>query len=140
METIHIAPTILDFLGLPPEPSFQGMSLMNIIDPGSRDPEGAHAMHPPEEKPAFAISPSGKMVRFKGWKYIEDDDAETEELYDLRNDPGETENLVMRESGRASELREILRRWDASVLVVRSEDVELDEAAVRALRALGYVD
>ncbi len=141
VETIHIAPTILDFLGLPPEQSFQGMSLMNLIEPGSRDPDGAHVLHPPEEKPAFSINHRSRMVRFHGWKYIEvDDELGTEELYDLMNDAGETENLVLTETARAAELRALLRSWNSSVLVVRSESYELDAESLRALRALGYVD
>ncbi len=141
VETIHIAPTILDFLGLPPEQSFQGMSLMNLIEPGSRDPDGAHVLHPPEEKPAFSINHRSRMVRFHGWKYIEvDDELGTEELYDLVNDAGETENLVLSETAKAAELRTLLRSWNSSVLVVRSESYELDAESLRALRALGYVD
>jgi arylsulfatase A-like enzyme len=141
VETIHIAPTILDFLGLPPEQSFQGMSLMNLIEPGSRDPDGAHVLHPPEEKPAFSINHRSRMVRFHGWKYIEvDDELGTEELYDLVNDAGETENLVLTETAKAAELRALLRSWNSSVLVVRSESYELDAESLRALRALGYVD
>jgi len=164
VETIHIAPTILDFLDLPPEPSFQGMSLMNVIDPGSREwapgaadgggaedaageTEGGpttasgHVQHPAEEKPAFSINRDGRMIRFRGWKYIEiDDELGTEELYDLGSDPGETNNLVLTETEKAAELRELLRQWNASVPVVRSDSYELDDESVRALRALGYVD
>jgi arylsulfatase A-like enzyme len=141
VETIHIAPTILDFLGLPPEQSFQGMSLMNIIDPGSRDTGGPHVLHPLEEKPAFSINHNGRMVRFHGWKYIEiDDELGTEELYDLTNDPGETKNVVFTDTGKAAELRALLRSWNSSVPVVRSESYELDAESLRALRALGYVD
>ena len=67
VETIHIAPTILDFLGLPPEPSFQGMSLGDIIGLDGRD--DARPRHPLEEKPAFSMNGIGRMVRFGGWKY-----------------------------------------------------------------------
>jgi len=146
VETIHIAPTIIDFLELPPEHSFQGMSLMNIIDPGSRPeviegPAELFVQHPPEEKPAFSINHKSRMVRFGGWKYIEvDDELGTEELYDLRNDPGETDNLVLHQTETAAELRALLREWNASVPVIRSDSYELDDESMRALRALGYVD
>ncbi|MEA3408801.1 MAG: hypothetical protein U9Q95_00465, partial [Candidatus Eisenbacteria bacterium] len=118
---------------LPPEQSFQGMSLMNIMDPGSRNPDGAHVLHPPEEKPAFSINREGRMVRFHGWKYIEiDDELGTEELYDLMNDPGETENLVLADTEKAAELRALLRSWNSSVPVVRSESYELDAESMRS--------
>ena len=98
-------------------------------------------LHPREEKPAFSINHNSRMVRFHGWKYIEiDDELGTEELYDLVNDSGETKNLVLTDTVRAAELRALLRAWNSSVPVVRSESYELDAESLRALRALGYVD
>ncbi len=139
VETIHIAPTILEFLGLPPEPSFQGMSLWSIIAPDLA--AGDHPSHPPEEKPAFAINRTGRAIRYGGWKYIEmDEPPGSEELYDLSADPGEVRNLVAAEPDKAAELRELLRAWNASVPVVRSDDYELDEESIEALRTLGYID
>lgn len=141
VETIHIAPTILDLLGLPPEPSFHGASLRTLLLPGEPRPDEAHPAHPESEKPAFAIHDGGKMVRFDGWKYIETSDGPVgEELYDLSNDPGETENLIATEPEKAGALSDILRRWDENVLIIRSGDYELDEESIRVLRTLGYVD
>ncbi len=54
--------------------------------------------------------------------------------------PGETENLVLVNTEKAAELRALLRSWNSSVPVVRSESYELDAESLRALRALGYVD
>jgi arylsulfatase A-like enzyme len=139
VETIHIAPTILDLLGLPPDPSFQGMSLAGIIEPG-RTPS-AYPSHPPHEKPAFSINGVGRSIRYAGWKYIEmDDPPGSEELYNLLADPGETRNLVSVRTERAASLRTLLRAWDASVPVVRSGDHELDEESIRTLRTLGYIE
>lgn len=139
VETIHIAPTILEFLGLPPEPSFQGMSLWSIIAPDLA--AGDRPSHPPEEKPAFAINGAGRAIRYGGWKYVEmDEPPGSEELYDLSADPGEVRNLVAAEPDKAAELRGLLRAWDASVPVVRSGDYELDQESIEALRTLGYID
>jgi arylsulfatase len=139
VETIHIAPTILDLLGLPPEPSFQGMSLAGVIAPG-RTPS-AYPSHPPHEKPAFSINGVGRSVRYRGWKYIEmDDPEESEQLYDLTADPGETRNLVSVKTEKAADLRALLHAWDASVPVVRSGTPELDEESIRTLRTLGYIE
>ena len=96
VETIHIAPTILDLLGLPPEPSFQGMSLMGFIALEHPNTD-AHVRHPLSEKPAFSVRDQArtKGVRFDGWEYMEHEDpAAGSELYDLASDPGETRNLI----------------------------------------------
>ncbi|MCK4410312.1 MAG: hypothetical protein KAW67_09510, partial [Candidatus Eisenbacteria sp.] len=140
VETIHIAPTILDFLDLPPESSFQGMSLwgMTVVDPTILS--DSRPLHPQEEKPAFAEHKDGKMVRYEGWKHIQLDSAGTAELYDLKTDPGETRNLIAEQPGQAARLGDLLEKWDASVPTVRSGDYELDEEALDLLRSLGYVD
>jgi arylsulfatase A-like enzyme len=139
VETIHIAPTILEFLGLPPVESFQGMSLVGVIAP--EESLGDCPSHPAEEKPAFSINDRCLAVRYGGWKYIETSGAGGgEELYDLATDPGETSNLMAVEREKAAELRELLRAWDSNVPVVRSDDYELDEESLEALRTLGYID
>jgi arylsulfatase len=147
VETMHIAPTVLEFLDLPPEPSFHGMSLWRMIagDPAERpagtvaaDRTGLYTAHPRSEKPAFAINKDAKMVRFKGWKYILG--AEHAELYDLTSDPGELVNLMEQEPDRAAELDAILKQWDASVPEVRTHQTEPDRESLELLRSLGYVD
>jgi arylsulfatase A-like enzyme len=143
VETLHIAPTILEFLGLPPEPSFHGMSLWGTIadgpaGDGTASPAGAHSAHPRSERPAFAVNKNAKMVRFQGWKYILG--TERAELYDLRSDPGELRNLMEEEPGRAAELDATLRQWDAGVPEVRTDEAEPDRESLELLRSLGYVD
>jgi arylsulfatase A-like enzyme len=152
VESIDIAPTILDLLDLPPESSFQGVSLRPLLVRGSVRSEGADTWHGDSgestetsyaysgrDRPAFAIAKYSRMVRRSGLKYVENDDG-TEELYDLLSDPGETQNLISTEPERAVELRKILRRWDESLPSVREGEYELDEESIRMLRTLGYVD
>lgn len=140
VETMHIAPTILDFLDLPPEPSFQGMSLWGMTVVDSTTLSDSRPLHPQEEKPVFAEHKDGKMVRYEGWKHIRLDCADTAELYDLKTDPGETRNLIAEQPGQAARLGNLLEKWDASVPTVRSGDHKLDEEALDLLRSLGYVD
>jgi arylsulfatase A-like enzyme len=147
VETMRIGPTILEFLDLPPEPSFHGMSLWSTIageqgddsrgESGAR-PADSHSAHPRSERPAFSVNRNAKAVRFQGWKYILG--AEHAELYDLRSDPGELMNLIDREPGRAAELEALLRQWDAGVPEVRADETEPDRESLELLRSLGYVD
>ena len=65
-------------------------------------------------------------------------------LYDLDNDPGETENLVDELPEIAASLREAVTRWyEAPYDAVKgsSGDVgEMDDATREQLKALGYLD
>lgn len=69
---------------------------------------------------------------------------EKEELYDLRNDPREKENLFL-ESGRsAGSYREVLRAYleeaRRQLLQQRGEEITPDERVLEKLRALGYIE
>ena len=84
---LDVAPTVLDFLGIPAPPQFQGHSLLRLLRP-----------HPPESEPVYAESmyardhlacSSLRSIRLGRYKYIE---APKPELYDLATDPGETQN------------------------------------------------
>jgi arylsulfatase A-like enzyme len=142
VETMNIAPTVLEFLGLQPEPSFQGRSLWSTIATAggvervsTPDSVGTHSWSP---KPAFAINGSAKMVRVGGWKYIAH--AGYAELFDLTNDPGELRNVNGSETGRAQEMGDLLREWDVSVPEVRPIGSEPDKRSLKLLSSLGYIN
>lgn len=87
---IDIAPTILAFAGIVPAPGIQGNNLMEIVN-------GKHTRKDFFYEHTFLGSPRLPKVEgvvstgFKYMKYIEHD---YEELYDVKNDPHETRNLV----------------------------------------------
>jgi hypothetical protein len=87
------------------------------------------------EKPRWA-------VRDEGLKYIYASSDGLEELYDLREDPGETRNLIERQPLRAAFYRQLLFGW---ILEQRrggggsAERAELTPNQLENLRALGYV-
>jgi arylsulfatase A-like enzyme len=81
------------------------------------------------------------------WKYIRWTNVDFEELYDLAADPGEKVNLAQRRPRILSLLREDLRRHHAAAEAKRAEfgidpssDVELDQATLNSLKALGYIN
>ena len=91
--TIDLAPTILDLATLDVPPSMQGESLLPMI-------RGEEA----EWRTEFFYDhyylphriPASEAVRTERWKYIRyiNSDPLFEELYDLREDPDETRNLI----------------------------------------------
>lgn len=69
------------------------------------------------------------------WKYIR---STRPELYDLRSDPGETNDLAGAQPGRARELAAALAGLEQGLRPVRAEAVALPAAERRQLESLGY--
>jgi arylsulfatase A-like enzyme len=88
---IDIAPTLLELAGLEPSASMQGRSLMPLVRGRSTEWRTDFFYEHPR-------IPKTEGVRTEGWKYIRYVETEPaiEELYDLRRDPQELENLVGR--------------------------------------------
>ncbi|MBU0617226.1 MAG: tetratricopeptide repeat protein, partial [Planctomycetes bacterium] len=80
-----------------------------------------------------------RCLRANGWKYIH---APRPELYDVRADPGETEDLAAGEPGRTAAMRAQLRKLIAdSPEPVAADDalVHPDQTTLDRLQSLGYV-
>lgn len=94
---LDIAPTIMDMLNLPTVKTFQGKSLIPIIE-DKRDKN-------------FAVMSQGWDVNglivaymTRKWKYILNEAKNSRELYDIEEDPEERENLYEMERAIAEDL------------------------------------
>ena len=138
VRTIDLMPTILRFLDLPQPEELQGTSLLPLI---SRRPPDlllkslSESLLPRENYGWSELS----AVRIGDWKYIL---APREELYDLRTDPGERNDLAKRREGDAARMREEIHRLmqdaapSGAPIAYRQE---LDDTARERLRSLGYL-
>ena len=90
---IDLAPTIVDLVGIGNVSSFWGESLLPVVK-GEREATNGTIS-------TTSVSGGPRLIAYRipGWKYILTeslDDGEVvvaEEVYDLKNDPGETKNL-----------------------------------------------
>ncbi len=128
---VDVVPTVLDALGLEPDPSLPGGSLLPLIAADDADP-----------RPAYFEAMTPFLSR--GWaplrgvlvgrdKYI---DLPIEERYALDIDPQEQHNLAAADRSRTDTLAAILRSFD--VAPPARPGAEPDDVVAR-LRALGYV-
>jgi len=148
---VDVMPTILDLLGYAGDvPAMQGTSLRPAWE-GSDTVRIAYAESlgiPAEAKALrtdrykYVVSISAADVAQHGRQYVPPEPA-ARELFDLREDPGERQNLLA--SPRAGQLAvlaemldERLRRHVASQHG-QAEKVQLDQETVDKLKALGYV-
>jgi arylsulfatase A-like enzyme len=146
--TLDIMPTVLDFLGVSPPKKIAGRSLLDFIETEAgaesrtfllerRDyPWGMRMLHP-------ELWGRGKeyAARTDEWKLTVRLSGE-DELYNLKEDPLELQNLVGQENDLAAHLRLVLYDWlEASG---RNEPVtdataQMDEETIEHLKSLGYI-
>ncbi len=129
---IDIVPTVLDWIGAPPDTTLHGTSLLGL----------AHGNGSSEDRPTYFEALTANLSR--SWaplrgvivnrdKYI---DLPTQELYDLATDPREERNVAASRRDRTEVLLNTLRAFDLAPPALPGEET----SAVRdRLRALGYV-
>lgn len=123
--TIDLAPSILEFLGLPKQKGYKGVS---ILDSKKKRPvffelantqmvfrSGVSKYY----DVAVDIDPSVRLIHnigkqkigvlFDGWKLIVNFDLKNEELYNINMDYSEKINLINKEKKKAYELRILLK-------------------------------
>ncbi len=106
-------PTLLVLAGLPPSPTAKdGVNLTPLLrgEPLERGPIFWHYPHYSNQ----GGSPGG-AVRRGDWKLIEWYEVGRLELFNLRNDIGETNNLAAANSDKARQLHDELQQWRKEV-------------------------
>jgi N-acetylglucosamine-6-sulfatase len=117
MLNIDMAPSLLDICGLEPLANVHGRSWKNVVQGASQGWRKSWSYEYNFER-EFPYTPNVRGVRTDDWKYIHypngDGQPETEkaELYNLKADPQETNNLIdVREAqGKLAELKAELER------------------------------
>jgi arylsulfatase A-like enzyme len=127
VRTIDVAPTLLDLAGLPLPSGLAGESLLPALRGAAPFPASAFA-----EERAHGLELLA--VRREGWKWIRG--PHHAELYHLSADPLERD---ARPGEPPAELDAELATFPERYPVRASGTVELDEATLEHLRALGYV-
>lgn len=113
MNTDYV-PTILDILGQNPNLSPDGMSILPLLK-NSEKPynRGAIYWHYPHFSNQMS-RPAG-AVRQGEWKLVENFETGKFELFNLKEDIGETKNLLKRQPEKAQALSKLLKKWQLSV-------------------------
>jgi arylsulfatase A-like enzyme len=145
VEMVDVVPTLHDLLDMPPSGSsgyldFDGVSLRGLL----MDDGTAHPRQYAYSETLLGESHS-VAVRSLSYKLILDFKRDSQLLFDLRSDPGETHDLSAQKPEIVTQLKEELQRIEARAQEPSSgEDVVLSdeeqEAVRRRLEALGYVE
>lgn len=131
---VDLFPTVLDCLQVPGSPRTSGASFKPALLGQPIEPRACYA------ETVSAFSAYGwaplKCVTTADWKYVE---STRDELYDLRNDPGELRNLLDEQPEQCRTMQQLLADLEAQMTPVDVSDVALTEADRRALESLGYL-
>ena len=139
--TVSILPTILELAGIDfTAENFSGRSLVPYWDRNFSDDQIIFST-------GALVFEERESVIFEGWKYIRSLSSGAEELYNLRVDPRERDNLAAAGHERIAKAQALLKANEARGEQLRkhyglktaAKGVELTEAERRLLRSLGYV-
>lgn len=103
---LDIMPTLCDYAGIKTPKKMRGKSLRSIL-------EGKSA--PWHEFIVTEVSSNrGRMVRTERYKYVTYKDDMVEQLFDMKDDPGETKNLATssKYASTLAEHRKLLKGWE----------------------------
>ncbi|MCA9027446.1 MAG: sulfatase-like hydrolase/transferase [Planctomycetaceae bacterium] len=133
---VDILPTVLAFLDIEPETAvtISGRSLSAAMQGSNIEPRVCYS----ESKSlyhAFGWAPLESVTK-EDWKYIK---TTREELYDLKGDPNELNNLAESQPDQLREMQELFIHVQQNMNVRAAGNVELSENERRKLETLGYL-
>ena len=136
VRTADIAPTVLEFAGLPPLQKIQGVSLAGLIR--GEVSEVQLDLYAESFEPISMFGTNVlRFLRRGPWKYVH---KLRPELFDISSDPDELRNVFDQHPARGAEMRRDLEAWLRRDTIVRDGNrVQLDAESLAQLNALGYV-
>jgi arylsulfatase A-like enzyme/Flp pilus assembly protein TadD len=135
---VDVMPTILGCLGISAELEMHGEDLCVYFDADGSEYDRRDVYCESLYPTKYGCNPLYGIVR-DGWKYIWTSESE---LYNLRSDPEEVNNVISVEAELARDLRQRVRRILAQQQRVGQSDnvLGLDAASRARLTSLGYVE
>lgn len=131
VSTVSIMPTILDILNIPLRYQVQGESLLALIRGKTKGPI----------KPIYSeVTLNGlRAIRIDDFKLIYDFQNGSKQLFNLKMDKEERENLIEEEINVARDLENRLLTWIEASGSSTKEAAKLDEETKQRLKSLGYL-
>jgi len=151
VELVDIMPTIFDLIGITDDKSsLQGQSLSNALCNGSKlNLDRPVYLYRPHFRGAYLPVLYDKKIWLKGehfaikaknWKYIEAQEENTKELFDLNTDPQELNNIYSSFPEKVTELKTRLQKWKKEYTRQSTKQNTISDEDRKRLESLGYVN
>ena len=136
---LDLMPTILELSGSPASADVLGSSMASLLSSGESNYEANESISEMRRDPWHRIA-----VRTESFKYVWDNKRPDQpDLYDLRADPGEKQNVSDRFPQEVIRFQAVVdehrRRVAATEPATAGPKLQLDEEVARRLRDLGYL-
>ena len=133
---VDIAPTLAEAAGASFHADARGASLSSLLNAGAAPPRVAFSE-------GLFLTSEKKAIRDGDRNLIYDPFSGVSELYDLRGDPRELENLAARDVAATHRLKQQLTAWQLAneakyAQLPRSVEAASDQSLIDALKAGGY--
>jgi len=138
---INIMPTIFDILNIKENIKTRGHSALPLMSGKEKDYHN-HAFSgryfKTEEAMAAIRTDEWKLIHNLGKEGIEDNSYE---LYNLKQDPGELNNILLHEKKKFQSLKQKLDRWAAEEVkpITSNVSVPMDKLTEEMMKSLGYL-
>ncbi len=141
VQLIDVFPTLLQFVGLKPDQTVQGQSLIPGLESGEFLSRPVLSEIDIDSHPRFAaFKRAQRMILEDSQKYIESSNNKNL-LFDLLLDPGELHDQQTTHRERAQKLRKALDELFSPLERLKHKGSgELDDETLEKLKALGYVE
>jgi len=106
ISSVDVMPTIMDLLDFTPSPRMKRQLRGESLVPALKGKKVAKDVYSETDYRQYTYKRS--VTTRDGWKFIYTLEDKSRELYNLKNDPAETKNLIAQESRRAYELEQKL--------------------------------
>jgi arylsulfatase A-like enzyme len=137
VSSLDILPSLLSLLNIKENTRFQGRDITPILDKKAINASPLFA----EASLNAVFTIKFKSVILDDWKYINDLLNNSEELYNLKENPAENNNLASKNPDQLTKMRDMMNKFiQSTVTGLKRKLIPLDKKSKKQLKSLGYIN
>lgn len=145
VETVDIAPTVLEILSISPLQGIEGKSLVGLMSKEEEEDSAGNKSYAYSQTPYrggyYFKAKELQSIRSNDWKLIYDVRSKEYELFNLHGDPAEKNDVAASQIAARRELELALSKFNNTFRrkVDKTKKVDMDQTTLKQIKSLGYV-